>query len=239
MKATEGLKLVGGSIIVYCIMAACSASSGPASSSTSDGGGSSGGGSGGDGSGSGSLLDALTDPIAEAAADPNQSGTRLKLQYYAGADGSKQSAGMYDSVLKVQCYFRQASDGSTRCMPSAGAYASYYADPGCTQPLAIVACGSPTPTLLAATYVGTSSSQETSATHLFPIASAVTPSGGYQINVSYGDAGAGCASPQPTYTCVPVPATTWMYVLANATAYSMGAELPPTNFVQATLQTEP
>jgi hypothetical protein len=142
IRAKEGLKLVFGSVVVYVVMAAC-ASGGPGtaggsgSGSVAPGGGDAAGSSGGDGSGSSGggsssggtalddsggrgILDALTDPVTEASAAPNQSGSRLKAKYYVGSDGSKTFTGMHDSMLNVDCNFIQASDSTTRCPGWAG-----------------------------------------------------------------------------------------------------------------------
>ena len=101
MRMQETAKMIGGSIAVYVIMAACSASSGTIVPPQGDdggqvGGNSSSGGAASDGSGGGALadgargiLDAWTDPVTTASADTTQSGSRLKLQYYVGSDGSK------------------------------------------------------------------------------------------------------------------------------------------------------
>ena len=124
MQAKEVGKMLAGSVAIYMIMAACSAAGGPQAflSGDADASGSSGGTKG---DGSGGVLDALTDPISEASADPSQSGTRLKLKYYAGADGSKLSAGLHDSQLNVDCYYSYPmSDGTLRCVPNEGLYLS-------------------------------------------------------------------------------------------------------------------
>jgi hypothetical protein len=81
MQAKEAAKMLGGSITIYVVMAACSAASGPGGFTSQDGSasGGSGSGSGGtigasasSGSGSGSdgpsIFDALTDPVPEAKA---------------------------------------------------------------------------------------------------------------------------------------------------------------------------
>ena len=78
MKSDQAFQLVLGSCLVYAIAAAC-------------GGGGSSGGKGGHEGGS---------PVPDAMADVNQSGTRLKAQYYSGVDGSRAFAGMYDTMLK-------------------------------------------------------------------------------------------------------------------------------------------
>lgn len=230
MKATEGLKLVGGSILVYCIMAACSASSGPGSTSMLDGSASSSGGSsssGGNGSGSGSVFDALTDPVAEAAADPNQSGTRLKVHYYAGADGSKQTAGMHDSMLNVDCYFQPMSDGTQRCVPIYGgtggqaAVQTYFADAACTQALATTFKGC-APPAYAINYVSAPACDWQYVWHVYSIGTPYTGASMYSLS------GSTCSGPTPTSG-----------LSSTYDIYTVGAELPPTTFVQATLQTEP
>jgi hypothetical protein len=152
MRAREAAKMLGGSIVVYVVIAACAASNGVNPGFSDDGGlegddsssgGSSGGGAGGqpeaDGSGSGSgnngpsIMDALTNPVPGASADPYQSGSRLEANYYAGADGSKQFMTMHDTQLNVDCAFQGAADGVLRCIPTGqGIFVGYYADSGCT-----------------------------------------------------------------------------------------------------------
>jgi len=249
MNTKEAIKLVAGSTTIYVIMAACSATSGPVGSSSGDGGPGQGDGTassssgGSSASGGGGILDALTDPVPEASADPNQSGTRLKVNYYAGADGSKQSTGtMRDSMLNVDCYFSKASDGTMRCMPVATATtvgASVYADGGCTQPIALVSqCpGTTTPTQVSAS-IGTSG-----AIHTFALGSVITASSVYYFALT---ANANACNPGGlngySYTCTPYPASAWATLQTNSTAYGVGAEIvppSPSTFVQATIQTEP
>lgn len=84
-----------------------------------------------------SIVDVLTDPIPNADADLTQSGTRLKAVYYAGSDGSQIAAGYFhDSMRNEDCSFALAADGMTRCLPIMIANATVdYADSACTQPL--------------------------------------------------------------------------------------------------------
>jgi hypothetical protein len=246
MRAKETARLVGGSIAVYVIMAACSAASGPngftpsgqaqghgSSGGTSSGGTSSGStpedGSGGaidDGSGTGSahdgmasgssgILDAFTDPVPTASADSTQSGTRLKASYYVGSDGSKTFSTMHDNQLNVDCSFATASDGTIRCLPTGGAsVGSYYADSGCSQALAYayVPCGS-TPSY-ATQYLGSSGRCNGYMSHLFPV------SGAFSGTV-YSGAPSSCVATTTPYS-----------------VYSIGSELAPSTFVQATVQTD-
>ncbi len=75
-------------------------------------------------------------------ADNTQSGARLKVNYYAGSDGSKLPVlNMHDSQLGVDCSFQTATDGTTRCLPSGLSVSSWYADSGCTQPVGCLVSG--------------------------------------------------------------------------------------------------
>jgi hypothetical protein len=151
----------------------------------------------------------------------------LKVRYYAGADGSKQSAGMHDSMLNVDCYFQPMSDGTQRCVPIYGGSSSqavfqgYFADAACTQGLATnyKGCASPT---YAVSYASAPNCAWQDVWHVYPI---VMP---YAGSSYYAMSGGTCAGPMP---------------VANLTSsndvYTLGSELPPTTFVQATLQTEP
>jgi hypothetical protein len=241
MRGEDVARMLAGSITVYVIMAACSAGGGPQSFSGNDGGGSgSGASSGASGGGSGGIVDALTDPVTEASADPYQSGSRLKANYYAGSDGSKQWIGWHDSQRNEDCGFTKAADGATRCMPAGVAIVAYYADAACTQPLAYVSCyqGTP-PRYVGAQYLGVPGAPSSDGYHLFPLGSTATVTTAYQLVPSTGSDGGACNVGQFTYTCTQQPATTVSYLQSEGTFYSVGAEIPPSAFVQATVQTEP
>ncbi len=104
-----GFSLAGGAAI-YVAMAACSAADGAHLRGANGAGGNGQGGSGQGGSG--------VIPDATAAT----SGSRLRVRYYSGEDGSKQFVGWHDTQRNEDCTFRPAAD-----------------DAGCTQPVAIVA----------------------------------------------------------------------------------------------------
>jgi hypothetical protein len=73
----------------------------------------------------------------QAGTDGNQSGTRLKLQWYAFEDGTRQIAGVYDSVRGEPCEIALYDDGTARCAPTQGTLSSIaYSDAACTQPVA-------------------------------------------------------------------------------------------------------
>src|SRR5260370_16789923 len=151
MRVNEVAKMLGGWMAIYVIMAACSAGSGRqvvASSGAASGAGASGSlaasgsqsssGLGVDGSQSESgraLVDALTDPVSSAMADATQSGTRLKVKYYAGADGSKQFFGLHDSQLNVDCNFITAADGVSRSLPDGAFSPNLFVHPSSPSPI--------------------------------------------------------------------------------------------------------
>ncbi len=88
------------------------------------------------------VADAVTEPIPDAVADVisdheveggGTSGSRLKLSYYAGEDGSKVPIiQVYDSDLQATCTYRTAADGSWRCMPSGYGASGYFSDASCS-----------------------------------------------------------------------------------------------------------
>lgn len=158
MKSSEIGRALLGAAVVYVAMAACTgaerAGSGGAGGHTianSSAGGATGHGgagvqSGGHGGQGGAwdsgILDVLTDPVPDAAADPI-SGSRLKAKFRMGDDGSKAYLPYvwFDSQRNEDCSFVTAADGKERCLPIQGYNASIsYLDAACTQPVAV---GSP------------------------------------------------------------------------------------------------
>jgi hypothetical protein len=214
-------------VAIYVVVAACSSGGGGAIVSLLDAGKTGADSTallGGDSSMSRdgamqSLLDALTDPVAKASADtPDQSGTRLKVQRYVGSDGSSLAAGLYDSQLQTQCVFGLASDGTTRCLPPQWAVAEgWFADSACSVALAYVydaAAGCTAPPSYAFLYGTQCGGRYTQ--RIFPVAGPFT-------GTAYSGTPSTCTAGSP---------------LADA-LYSLGAELPPSTFVQATLTTDP
>jgi hypothetical protein len=223
MRMNDAARMLTGSIVVYAIMAACSAANMSRGFGGDDGGAGSSASSGGTGASSGGgLADALTDPVSSANADPYQSGTRLKANYLAGSDGSKQWAGWHDAQRNEDCGFVTAADGTTRCMPTDSTVASYYADPNCAQPLALVVCNAKTATYVRAP-IGASAPSPAAGMHIFPLAGAVTPSTAYAVTPMTADAGT-CSG--LTYSCAAVAASSWSLSLSYQTAYSVGPEIP-------------
>lgn len=81
------------------------------------------------------IADAMTDPVPDAAADPNTSGDRLRARYLVATDGARQFMGWRDTERDEDCAFTKTADSETRCIPSSTLYASgYFSDSDCTQP---------------------------------------------------------------------------------------------------------
>jgi hypothetical protein len=269
MRIEEAIRLVGGSVLVYVIVAACSGGtmpSGPSQSQTGGGGTSRGsgvstnggsttggvgtnggsttssvgaggtgtldasgtgsgaadayaGGNGGTGTSGRTLMDALTDPVREARADINLSGTRLKVKRYVGADGSSAFQTLHDSQLNVDCYFQLAADGQSRCLPSWPAAASMsiaYSDAKCSNPLAYVFKGCSVPQHAV---------QNDSTACAWPPTVHV-----YSIAGPYSGA---------LYSGSPTSCSMWTDGRVTYDFYTVGAELPPNTFVQGTVQIDP
>ena len=221
------LRLALGSFLVYLFVACASAISDnvgpPVASLDGSAPGSRDGPSGSDDSTTGTvgaIVDALTDPVSSASAQTMTSGSRLKAKWYVGADGSKQFLGWHDSQLNTDCDFEVASDGATRCIPAypAGALlATYFADAACSQPIAYLYPGCATPT-----YASQSASASCA---LKPVTQIFSIAGVYGGTVYQGTSS----------SCTAVTATT---ILSLYTFYSIGTESPPSQFVQATVQTD-
>jgi hypothetical protein len=223
------LRLALGSFLVYLFVACASAISDnvgpPVASLDGSAPGSRDGPSGSDDSTTGTvgaIVDALTDPVSSASAQTMTSGSRLKAKWYVGADGSKQFLGWHDSQLNTDCDFEVASDGATRCIPAypTGALvATYFADTACSQALAYSYHGCTGPTFASQSAAASASCALTPATHIYPISA-------YSGTV-YEGSSASCS------------AVTSAAILGAYTFYSIGSEVSPSQFVQATIQTDP
>jgi hypothetical protein len=88
----------------------------------------------------------LPSPVPNAMADTwYASGTRLKIRYLEGVDGSKQFVGWYDALRSETCTFARHIDGSTRCIPPTGGTLLNFSDAACSVEIAHIAKGSPQP----------------------------------------------------------------------------------------------
>jgi len=202
MKVRDVLAALGGGWVIYVAMVACNGGADAPFGS----GGSTGSEDAGD------IIDALTDPVPDANAEP-VSGSRLKARYIAGEDGSKSylPGQWYDTERQENCFFQTAADGKKRCLPAETLKESlpYFIDAACTATGAYrntPACTTPPPDY-ALTYSGPVCStvvkvHQVGAQHLGP--------------VYYIDAFGQCSDLGDT--------DGWDF-------FSLGAEIPPTEFV--------
>jgi hypothetical protein len=206
MRALRVSSVLLSGLVVYYVMAACSGSGG-------SGGGASSGSSGPPPRSSGDA-DGSSGVVPNAMADQwYASGSRLKLRYFDGEDGSKQFFDWHDSSRNEDCTIQQHADGSWRCLPASQLVAStgsYYAA-GCTAPLAIAFKGTQPkyaffPDLNAGYHP-----------HVLQLGALVT-------GTVYVGTPASCTSTTPP---------------AFYDVYATGAELPSTDFVGATPKVAP
>lgn len=177
-------------------------------------GGSSGGQGGGAGGAGGDLLDAMTNPVPDANAQAVD-GSRLKAKFLVGEDGSKQfNYTWYDTQLDEDCSFSVAADGHMRCLPGFNMGLAYFADSGCTSPIAVIATTGCSPSV-----------------PRYVIAATADSCGAYRYHVATtGSSYAGSTYFKSGTTCL---MTT---VSAAASVYS-ATEVDPATFVAATVQT--
>jgi hypothetical protein len=182
---------------------------------SSGNGGASGSTSHGNGGSDSGIFDALTDPIADAMADP-MSGSRLKAYYRTGDDGSKAYIPYvwFDSQRNEDCAFQTAADGVSRCMPTAYA-TTQFTDAACMNPVVwMPTCSSPK----YASY--SDATQCPSLPHIYPVGAVLTTP-----TTVYFKSGNVCTMTTPFGT-------------PGYAYYSIGAEIAPTTFVGSTLQHE-
>lgn len=120
MDAGRVAKLVGGSAVVYAVVASVPAS--PPREATCNG----------------YASHAIPGSLTTAAASEAQSGSRLQPVYLEGDDGSRQFMGWFDTTLRIDCSFAMATDGAWRCLPAGADAGRFYSDAACTQRLATV-----------------------------------------------------------------------------------------------------
>ena len=217
MKIRESGKTLIGGFVVYVAMAACSAG-GPGAPSGNGGatglGGAGGSASVAGGYDAGDILDALTDPVPDASADP-VSGSRLKAKYRIADDGSKEylAGSWYDSQRQEDCSFQLSADGATRCLPTSTPFPPYYADAACSQPLFQSKQDNPACSSQAPKYGHATFGVCDSLIRLYSVGAKVDP-----VNLYYFIGGSNCVQGD---------------LNAGYEYYLRGAEIPPTSFVGA------
>ncbi len=159
--------------------------------------------------------------IPDAMAD--ESGSRIKIMWVVGADGSKVFDGLYDSQRSESCYWSPYYDSSIRCMPLPGVgqivATSLYSDSACTTALyGRVSPPCPTPPKYAYTSellmcVGITS------TKIFHVGQSIS-------------------APPTVYT---MAGSCQLYGPApsNYEFYELGSQIPASDFASATITTDP
>jgi hypothetical protein len=142
----------------------------------------------------------------------NESGSRLKVRTLVATDGAQEQLGFHDQQRNEDCSFRLASDGTTRCMPFPAIVSSFYSDPGCvTKLVGVSPCGMPGQYAQELFYSDMCSSPATRVYHI----------GAKFTGQVYQMSGA----------CVPTT--------ASGSLFTLGPEVAPSEFVQATEMLEP
>jgi hypothetical protein len=215
MRVADVAKLFAGSLVVYFVAAACSAAY---SEQQQPPGASSGGGPA-------ASVPPPIGPVPLALADGTKSGTRLKLRFWEGSDGSRQFIDFFDSQLQTNCQvvaYNKTSDGKVRCLPTI-AGELYYSDAQCMTPALYVVnkAVDPQPKIAAVD---------------------VQPSSGPGFREHYTLKGlinapaslfrGGKDGPAGTNGCAASPAPT------GQNYYDVGPPLAPTSFVEMAIKTE-
>lgn len=192
-------------------LVACGGSPGPGGSGGGSGGSSGAAGGNGSGGGIGAQLDRQA-----------LSGTRLKVRYVAGEDGSRQFAGFRDTMRNENCTFALAEDGMTRCLPFDSSLTALqeivYEDSTCNQPAAVLDRRCQTPKYA----VFTLFDRCPASYEFFPVAMEVTPPMLYRKNP------AGTACSQVMIGTLP----------SSQGVFRLNAKVAPSAFVAGSIQTE-
>ena len=165
------------------------------------------GGSGGDGTGA---AGGSGGSGGQAQGSGFESGSRVKARTYVGDDGSRTPVGMYDDQLGVECSWRKAADGVTRCLPVAPT-TPLFIDSACATPVLVGSCFPSTQ------YALRVDQGCDSVAHVHPIVGNTGP-----VSVWTHDENGACVT-------VPIP---------PGAVFTLGAEVPASQFVAATLATE-
>ena len=210
MPVSSVAKVFAGSCVVYLVMAACSAYSDRddrASSSSS---------------GDPPAIATVDGPVPNALAEGFKSGSRLKLRFWEGADGSRQFLNFFDTQLQTDCWVgsRRTSDGKIRCLP-APVGTLYFSDAACKTPAVLAVAKDVDPQPKIASVSGMNDVAEQYA--LMGLVNAPTTTtyrGGFGFPGT-GDGGCGESA-----------------VPAGANYYQVGAPMAPSSFVEMTIKNE-
>jgi hypothetical protein len=135
MRIVDTAKLVVGSCVVYLVVGACAAAYDeqgknmppPTENGTSSSGAPTPSTPG----------PSPTNPVPNAMADGFRSGTRLKLRFHEGEDGSRQFIDFFDTKYQTNCTVGESQktiEGKTRCLPLRVG-TMYFSDAQCKSPV--------------------------------------------------------------------------------------------------------
>jgi len=169
----------------------------------------------------------LTNPVPNADAAGSSGGTsggggsgsRLKASRFQGADGSNPFIEWRDSARKGEpCNFSTAADGKTRCLPVSSSHGiNTYADSACTKVITFTLAGCAPGKYVSDTETGDKCTEKR-AVHIYPV------EGTYAGALIWEKVDGKCTDRSR---------------VNEADAYSLGAEINPSEFVEATVQTDP
>jgi hypothetical protein len=225
MTIKNASKLFIGSVCVYVAMAACVASEHTPIGSTATTGTNGAGGSMVSSAGMAGM-GGIFDPVPDAGAETSGSGSRLKARRYVADDGARsdQIGHWYDSARKEDCAFRRASDGAIRCIPMLTYALSFYADDQCTQQIVSPSYGKP------------ACSEDVKYAHTYDQNIPLCSNIGVRVHafgsptvptwVHFKKSDGACV----IYSGLETSVTDW---------HTIGPEIPPSEFVAATLVTDP
>ena len=146
--------------------------------------------------------------------DVNKSGTRLKMRVGTTPDGARAFLGWRDTLRNDDCFFQYAADGAQRCLPSGATIGAFFRDAGCTQALGFVslgACPSVPQPKYATKYDALCAAANRYGQRIYPVT-------GIHTGAIFTGSPTGCSA-----TTIPG------YVF-----YTLGTEVPPTDFAAAT-----
>jgi hypothetical protein len=85
------------------------------------------------------FLTVASDVRSEANIETPVAGSRLVPLFLMAEDGSREFSGWFDTTRAERCAFAVSGDGLLRCLPVDDTLPSeVFADPGCTEPIALV-----------------------------------------------------------------------------------------------------
>lgn len=164
-------------------------------------------------------------------------GTRLKVQYIQGADGSRRLLNFWDTQLNLSCDFFALEGGGSACVPASnatflsqqaplsGAISFYFEDASCSRPVLYTTASAPVPDHVVGVGIGNGGYV---AQGVYRIGSALNlPDGG---TVTFYSRVLSAGTMECRSTTISLPG----YAL-----YSSGQEIPLSQFVQGSVQREP